>query len=355
MQCICADNKNLTMKTMKKTREILLDGSKGEGGGQILRSALSLSAITGKSFRLENIRSGRKRPGLMRQHLTCVQATAAICRAKTSEAEIGSTELDFSPGNIQASYDTFSIGTAGSTMLLLQTVLPVLLHAPESSEIRLSGGTHVIKAPCFEYLNEVFLPRIAEMNGRAKMTLERPGFFPAGGGRVCLRVDPSELSPCEWNDVSKKSVTSAEVISTPEIPKAVADKELHKARNAFSLESEDTWIREIKDAACAGNALIIRSADTLTCALGDRGKRAEQVAKEAIWEMQRYLNSPAPIDEHLADQLLLPLALAGGGGFTAVALTPHFYSNVEVIEAFLPIKIETEKLDRFAWKVTIQS
>lgn len=335
-------------------REVQLDGSEGEGGGQILRTALSLSAITGKSFRLGQIRAGRKRPGLMRQHLTCVQATAKICGAKTSELEIGSMDLDFVPGRIHDCDEVFAIGTAGSTTLLLQTILPVLFHAPGASEVRLSGGTHVIKAPCFEYIAEIFLPRINQMNGRANVKIERSGFFPAGGGCLCLRVEPSDLSVCEWNQAIDKSVVSAEVINTDEIPKSVAVKELQKVCTAFSLGTKDVWTRKVS-AACPGNVLVIRTEGTLTSAYGERGKRAAKVAGDAIWEMQRYLNSPAPVDEYLADQLLLPLALAGGGGYTAIALTPHFHSNAEVIEAFLPVKIVSEKLERHAWKVTVQA
>ncbi len=338
---------------MNRFPEIILDGSTGEGGGQILRSALSLSAITGKPFRLDNIRAGRKRPGLMRQHLTCVQAAASICGAKTSDVTVGSKALDFTPNEIRASYDTFAIGTAGSTTLLLQTVLPVLLHADEASEVRLTGGTHAVKAPCFEYVDEIFLPRIAEMGAKADLKLERAGFFPAGGGRLKLQVEPSKLMPCEWHESDAKKVTSAEVLSTKGIPDSVATKELRPVQTAFSLQPEDLLKREVSDTACEGNVLIIRAQQSLTFAFGDRGKRSQQVAREAIREMKRYLHSAAPVDEHLADQLLLPLALAGGGGLTATALTPHFHSNVEVIEKFLPVKVETEKLDRNAWRVAL--
>lgn len=349
------------MKTLMKNAEIQLNGSNGEGGGQILRTALSLSAITGKPFQLEQIRAGRKRPGLMRQHLTCVRATAELCGAKTSEVSIGSGSLTFSPDRIRGSHQTFSIGTAGSTTLLMQTIFPVLLQAPDASGVTLQGGTHVIKAPCFEYVAEIFLPMIRKLGARTNLHLQRAGFFPAGGGELFLEVEPSTLVPQKWNGSKSAQPVSAEVLNTPEIPASVADKELRKARNAFSIPSEDTWVRSITGTACPGNALLLRSAPskeapgTLTSAYGERGKRADQVAKEAIWEMQRYQNSPAPIDEHLADQLLLPLALAGGGSYTATALTPHFHSNTEVIEAFLPIEIHTEKLDRFAWKVTVQS
>jgi RNA 3'-terminal phosphate cyclase (ATP) len=339
--------------------EIHLDGSTGEGGGQILRSALSLSAITGRSFRLESIRAGRKRPGLMRQHLTCVQATSVICGGRTSDIRLGSESLSFWPGEIAASQHTFSIGTAGSTGLLLQTILPVLLHAPESSKVILQGGTHVIQAPVFEYIAEVFLPNLRRLGAKAEVSLARHGFFPAGAGQVELVVKPSSLIALDFPDSKPRMAIRAEVLSTPEIAESVAAKEIRAVRQAFNLSNADSAITLVKGAACAGNALLIRAqgdgAGTLCCSLGEHGKPARQVAKKVSAAMRRYLGSPASIDEHLADQLLLPLALAGGGSFTAVALTPHFHSNVEVIEAFLPVKIVTEEIDRFAHRVAIKT
>ena len=231
----------------------------------------------------------------MRQHLTCVQSTASICGADVSEISIGSGALDFFPGRIQASHQSFAIGTAGSTTLLMQTILPVLLHAPEGSAVTLQGGTHVIKAPCFEYVDEIFLPQIRRMGAKVNAQLSRAGFFPAGGGMVSLEVEPSVLVPRFWKSAKGDQVISAEVLNTPEIPATVAEKELRKARSALGIQPRGHLGARHFSGSCPGNALLIRAASTdakgdcpgtLTSAYGERGKRAEQVAKEAIWEMQ---------------------------------------------------------------------
>ncbi|HZL36037.1 MAG TPA: RNA 3'-terminal phosphate cyclase [Tepidisphaeraceae bacterium] len=175
---------------------ILIDGSQGEGGGQILRSALALSMLTGKPFRIENIRANRNKPGLMRQHLTAVNAAAAVCSANVSGAAIGSRELAFEPGAVRAGEYTFSVGSAGSTTLVLQTVLPPLLVAAGRSTLALEGGTHNIHAPPVDFLEYAFLPLVNRMGPRVSVTLERAGFYPAGGGRILAAIEPAEkLSP----------------------------------------------------------------------------------------------------------------------------------------------------------------
>lgn len=353
------------MKTLKKATASLIriDGSQGEGGGQILRSALALSALTGQPFTLERIRAARKRPGLMRQHLTCVRALAEVCQAEVSEGlGVGSDTLTFCPGEVRSlDGQTFAIGTAGSTMLLLQALLPVLLRAPEPSRFTLVGGTHVNFAPCFEFIDEVFLAQLRRLGARVELTLVKAGFFPAGGGIVEVRVEPSSLKPATWTTKETAWELSAEVLSTPEVPKAVAEKELERVQKQLRIGPEQTWLRQTFPSHSPGNALILRALTasddapgTVAAAYGERGKRAEQVAGEALWMMKRFLNSPAPVDEFLADQLLLPLAMAGGGEFVASALTPHFHTNVDVIRAFLPeCATEIERLDRFAWKVRL--
>lgn len=348
------------MKTKSQNRPVEIDGSLGEGGGQILRSSLSLSAITGTPFRLINIRAGRKKPGLMRQHLTCVRAAAEICDAKTAGAEIGSTDLSFSPGAIRSSGAAFAVGTAGSVHLVFQTVLPILAHAPGASEITIAGGTHVIQAPCFEYIDEVFLPALRQLGLRAEVELERAGFFPAGGGIIRATVAPSSFSPFFFDGKRGNDVElSAEIASTVEIPDTVEKKEIRRVVSVLGLDRDQIWTRTINDSISPGNAVILRAAGpgvfpgALTAAYAERGKPADRVAREAVWTMQRFLNSSAPVDEFLADQLLLPLALAGGGGYTTNALTPHFHSNVETIRSFLPVKITTEQIDRLAYKVEV--
>ncbi len=175
---------------------ISIDGSHGEGGGQILRTALSLSAVTGKPFAIENIRARRSKPGLMRQHLTAVKAAAAICGAKADGAEVGSTRLRFEPGSLKAGEYAFNIGSAGSTSLVLQTVLPPLALADGASRVTLQGGTHNTGAPPFEFLDRAFLPLIRRIGFNADVELRRFGFYPAGGGEVRVEIQaPSTLEP----------------------------------------------------------------------------------------------------------------------------------------------------------------
>ena len=348
------------MKT-KMRPDILLDGSQGEGGGQILRAALGLSAVTGKPFTMVKIRAGRKRPGLMRQHLAGVKAVATLTDARMPErVGLGSTSLDFEPRTLRGGEETFLIGSAGSTTLLFQTVLPILLKATESCRFSFVGGTHVPFAPCFEYVAEILVPTLRALGANLSVSLDRVGFFPAGGGLFEASSSPSELSPVHWTGPATKDEITAEVLVTPSIHSSVAEREQRKVASEFNLDRSEVWMRHVELTACPGNAVLVRAAGrggspgTLTASYGDHGKRAERVASEAIWPMKRYLESPANIDEFLADQLLVPLALAGGGSFTTTALTPHFYSQVEVISQFLPdIEIQTERLDRLAWKVVV--
>lgn len=348
------------MKT-KIRPDILLDGSLGEGGGQILRTALGLSAVTGKAFTMVRIRAGRKRPGLMRQHLAGVKAVAMLTDAVIPErVGLGSTSLDFEPRDLRGGEETFLIGSAGSTTLLFQTVLPILLKSPEPCRFSFVGGTHVPFAPCFEYAAEILLPALKAMGADLSMRLDRAGFFPAGGGLFEVSSSPADLSPAHWNERVEADELTGEVLLTPTIPSSVADRELKKLVSAFQMDRSQVWVRRPEGTACAGNVVLVRAASatgasgTLTAGYGDRGKRAERVAGEAIMGMKRYLESSAPVDEFLADQLLVPLALAGGGSFVTTALTPHFHSQVDVISQFLPeVSIATECLDRFAWKVEV--
>ncbi|MEM9898093.1 MAG: RNA 3'-terminal phosphate cyclase, partial [Pseudomonadota bacterium] len=169
---------------------IVIDGSLGEGGGQILRSALSLSACTGQPFRIKNIRANRARPGLMRQHLTCVRAAEAVCHGKSTNASVGSTEITFSPGEIASGSFDFNIGTAGSTSLVFQTILPILLAGDQLSHVVFGGGTHNPDCPPFEFIDEVFAPMLSRIGARIELNLERRGFYPAGGGRWYAQISP---------------------------------------------------------------------------------------------------------------------------------------------------------------------
>lgn len=351
-----------------------IDGSAGEGGGQILRSSLSLSAITGTPIRLSGIRAGRRKPGLMRQHLSCVESVAALCGARTSHLQIGATELEFTPGEILPleAGTTFAIGTAGSTSLLAQAILPVALFADQPSEIILEGGTHVKGAPCTDYLIEVFTPALRAMGTDVEIDLQRHGFFPAGGGRVTLRIQPwTERRAIAIHERSAKQDLEihAEVRATKGLPKTVIEREFEALEKTLGLSDSDRFVQNLRDTSCQGNAVIVRVANsnkanndqqspglvTLACGLGERGKSADRVVRETAWDIQRLLTNSAgaPVDEYLADQLLLPMALAGKGSFTTIELSKHFTTNVEVIQQFLDIDIQTTSIEGDAFRVEV--
>ena len=318
-----------------------IDGSFGEGGGQILRTSLALSLITGEPFRITRIRAGRKKPGLLRQHLTCVLAAARIGSAHVDGAEAGSQELTFVPQTLHGGHYEFAIGTAGSTTLVLQTILVPLLIAGEPSTVVLEGGTHNPAAPSFDFLTRSFLPLIARMGAQVEAKLERPGFAPAGGGRIVVAIQPArKLGALELlaRGAVLEQRARAVVANLPfDIARREADVIIAKTGWA------DVRGETIRGAVGPGNVVTLEvvseHATEVVTAFGRRGVRAEAVAAEAVDEMQRYLASSAAAGEHLADQLLLPMAVGGGGAFTTVRATPHTTTNAEVIAKFLPVKV----------------
>lgn len=330
--------------------QIRIDGSQGEGGGQVLRSSLTLSMATGQPFVIEKIRARRKRPGLMRQHLTAVRAAAAISGAEVEGDHIGSTRLSFHPGPVRGGDHHFAVGTAGSTTLVLQTVLPVLLTAPGPSTLVLEGGTHNPMAPPFPFLADTFLPLIERMGPRLGLALERPGFFPAGGGRLRLEVAPcTALEPFELYERGEIERRRARAL-VAHLPSSIARRELSVVRGKLGWDAAELEAVEVADSAGPGNLLVLQVGDaqiteTFT-GFGRRGIRAEAVAEAAIRDAKRWLAAEVPVGEHLADQLLLPLALAGGGGFTTLPLARHATTQIELIRRFLPITITTEVDDR---------
>ncbi len=325
---------------------IEIDGAKGEGGGQILRSSLSLSLVTGKPFQMVKIRAGRSRPGLLRQHLVCVEAAAQISGASVEGAELGSSTLGFHPGPVRPGNYEFAIGSAGSTVLVLQTVLPALWSAAEPSRIGVIGGTHNPMAPTFEHFQAAFLPVLRALGIEVQAHLVRPGFFPAGGGEIRLEVAGSaRLRPwaCRERGPLLRRMATALIAH---VPRSVAERELRQIQSGLELQPEELQI-SICDSAGPGNALVLalqyEFATEVVSAFGSKGKRAEDVADDLVNEARIWLESSAPIGEHLADQLLLPLALGKGGEFVAVRASEHLRTNAELIPLFLPadIRIET--------------
>jgi RNA 3'-terminal phosphate cyclase (ATP) len=325
---------------------IEIDGSQGEGGGQILRSALSLAMCTGKPFRITGIRAQRAKPGLLRQHLTAVKAAAEISGARVDGDEIGSTTLTFEPRDVRPGEYSFAIGTAGSCTLVLQTVLPPLLTATEPSMIRISGGTHNPAAPPLEFLNRAFLPLINRMGPTVVVRTERVGFYPRGGGAIEAQIIPTpRLRSIEVLTRGRRRDARAEVFIAG-LPKDVADRELAVVERRLNWTPEQLKIRGLSGDVGPGNALVLtlehEYITEVFTSFGAPGRSAESVAEDAAEEVRAYLAHPCPVGPHLADQLLLPMALGGISAFSTCAPTRHFHSNCDVIAAFTGKRFEAE-------------
>ncbi len=295
---------------------IRIDGSFGEGGGQILRTSLSLSLATGKAFRIEKVRAGRERPGLLRQHLTAVLAAAEVGAAEVHGATLGSTELTFSPGPIRAGEYRFSVGTAGSGTLVFQTILPALILAAEPSRIVIEGGTHNNAAPPFDFLARTFLPLLERMGPKVQLQFERYGFYPAGGGRFCAEIQPVKALNGLHIGERGEILLRRSIGVVANLPRHIAQREVETVGKMLN------WGPEV-------------------------GLSAEKVASIAARDARGYLVSRAAAGEHLTDQLLLPIALAGAGSFTAEKINMHARTNMTVISQFLPVRFETREEDGF--------
>ena len=341
---------------------IEIDGSTGEGGGQILRTSLTLAMCTGQPFTLARIRARRSKPGLMRQHLTCVQAAAAISGASLEGAELGSGTLVFEPGPVQAGDHAFSVGTAGSCTLVLQTVWPALMLADAPSRLRLSGGTHNPMAPPFHFLERCYAPLLRRLGAESELTLRRLGFYPAGGGEIDVTVHPAgdTLRPFDLLERGAPLESFAECLA-PALPGAVARRELDALARALAWTPEQLRIPVVRQNEGPGNALMATLAHAHVCELftqfGEKGVSSEQVARALAKEVRAYEASAAALGPHLADQWALPLALAmwrrgGEAAYTCTELTDHATTNFETIARFLPVRFETQAIDG-GWRVRL--
>lgn len=339
------------------SRMIVIDGSQGEGGGQVVRTSLALSLCTGQPVRIEKVRAGRAKPGLMRQHLTAVEAARAVSDAQVEGAAVGSRALSFVPGRVRPGSYTFTVGTAGSATLVLQTVLPALLTAAGPSALVLEGGTHNPLAPPFEFLERAFLPLVSSLGPRLSASLQAPGFYPAGGGRFSVQVEPSAaLSRLDLTERGALRRRSARALYA-HLPATIAHRELKVVREELGWEDGELAACEIRGSKGPGNALLLelefeRVTEVVTT-FGERGVAAEDVAREAVAQARRYLASPAPVGEHLADQLLVPLALAGGGRFRTGPLSLHARTQVDVLGRFLDVPIATREIEPGLFEVVV--
>jgi RNA 3'-terminal phosphate cyclase (ATP) len=330
---------------------IFIDGSTGEGGGQILRTSLTLSCITGKRLHIKNIRSSRRNPGLAKQHLCCVQAACQVCEGKSEGAEQGSKVLDFHPRAIRSGEFNFDIGSAGSASLVIQTVLPAIFLAGKSSTVTVTGGTHNPLAPPFDFLSETFLPAISSAGFQSNCRLINHGFFPAGGGKMIANIQPRQKPVSKGHQIINICQASQEFqinarIYTAKLPFHIAKRQerllLQSGLNIKNIEHV-----EVTDSDGPGNAVCIRNCGykrtTVFTAFGMRGKPSEKVISEVVNLAKHFIESGAAVDHFLADQLLIYMAIANGGCYITDKISTHTQTNIEVIKKFLPVDFVIER------------
>ncbi len=335
---------------------LTIDGSQGEGGGQVLRTCLALGSLTGIPFRIENIRAKREKPGLMRQHLTCAIAAARVCGAHVDGAAVGSTALTFLPGRVQGGQFTFPVGSAGSTTLVFQTILWPLLAADMPSVVHIEGGTHNPAAPPVDFLERAFLPLLRRMGARVDVRLQAWGFYPAGGGRIEVKIQPQpRLGTLALCGRGATQAPQARAI-VARLPRAIAERESATVRKALDLPEEAVTLDEVPSAG-PGNYLAIEvemdGYSEVFSGFGQRGVRAETVAEGAAEAARQFLEAGVPVGPHLADQLLIPLALGAGGTFRTTAPTPHTLTNLDVIRLFLEVDAECRPVDERVWEIRV--
>ena len=319
---------------------IEVDGSDGEGGGQILRTSLALSIITGKPLHMRRIRAGRPKPGLRRQHLACVQAAAALANAETRGAAVDSMSLEFVPHGIAETDLVIDIGSAGSTTLVIQTILvPTIVCARRALSATITGGTHNPMAPPFEFLDRVFMPHVVAMGADATLRCERFGFAPQGGGKLVLEVNHgAALRPIELVDAGAVVARRATAIVAG-LPTHVGERELDVARARGFAGEVRTLDRGGPANVFVAEVELASGARELCSEIGEKRVRAEVVAGRALDAIDAYLAHGFPVGEHLADQLLLPMAIAGGGRFRSGPLSLHATTNIATIAKFLDVPI----------------
>ncbi len=335
---------------------ITIDGAQGEGGGQILRSSLSISMCFNQAVCIENIRSGRNKPGLLRQHLACVKAAKEITKANVEGDELGSEKVIFMPGKIQSGDYHFSIGSAGSTALVFQTVLPALIMADDISNVSFEGGTHNKMAPSFDFIFNSFIPTLNIMGIRAEGQLERYGFYPIGGGKWQAKIwpikDVKPLSLLHRGEILKREA----IACSAKIPEHVVERELKTIQKHCGW-SDNELFPQFVNAHGSGNILSLRIKTDLVTEIieevGEFGVAAERVARKAIKTLNRYMKVDVPIGDKLCDQLLIPMAITEGGCFKTLNLSQHTLTNISVIEQITGQDIKVKEIDKDCVEICI--
>lgn len=334
-----------------------IDGTLGEGGGQVLRTALALSAATSRPFHITGIRGGRKKPGLLRQHLTAVQAAARICDAEVHGAQLGSSALTFVPARPRHGVHRFAIGTAGSAPLVLQTAVTALLRTPGESRLTIEGGTENPHAPTSEFLVQVWAPRVRALGVSFHVEVERRGYYPAGGGHlVATLMCTGELTAFDVLERGE-AVERRAVARVSALPLDICDRELRTLASRLHLVENDLHRFAEREPRGPGNALMLtwrsRSAVEVFSAIGERDKSAERVATDLATEVAAWEAMDVPVGPHQADQLVLLLALAGAGRFRTTTPTMHLRTQLRLIPRFLPVQCQAVEEESGATRIEV--
>ena len=328
--------------------KIVIDGSVGEGGGQILRTSLTLSLLTKKTLRIHNIRSKRSSPGLKQQHLTALKAAAEISNAQVEGDFPGSQEVLFVPGEINPGKYSFKIPTAGSTTLVMQTIFMPLSSASKASHVSITGGTHVPWSPPYHYLEWQWLPWMEQIGYPGKIELGQCGYYPAGGGRLSCAVFPAETIKPLQVAMRSKLVQIRGISAASNLPRDIPNRQ----RLRFVSRLGPSYpLNDIRSAVLPGQGkgtfltVLLEFERTTACftSLGKKGKRAEMVADELVKQVEEYLDTSGCVDSYLPDQLLIPLSFANGqSSIQTSKITLHLMTNAEIIQQFLPVRISIE-------------
>lgn len=327
---------------------IEIDGSYGEGGGQILRISVALSAVTGKSVKIVNIRAGRKKPGLAAQHLTAIRSVGEICTAQVEGLDIGSQTVEFHPGELRGGKFRFDIGTAGSITLVFQACFIPALHAPTKCVLTVTGGTDVRWAPPMDYFQNVFLPMVGKMGVFAKVESVKRGYYPKGGGKVVLHIEPKEtLSPLQLDELKGQLMIKG-ISHVSNLPDHIPERMVKSAKKDLIRLGRPDIVSEIfsgDEAFGQGGAIVLwaENEDTVLGgnATAERGVKAETVGEIASKELWKEIKSGATLDIHLSDQILPYMAMADGeSSFLVRELTNHIKTNMWLIEQFFDVEFE---------------
>ncbi len=327
-----------------------IDGSYGEGGGQILRTALSLAAIIGEDITINNIRANRPNPGIKPQHLASIEAIAKICEAKVEGLHKGSKQIIFSPLEIRGIDIPIDIGTAGSIALLLQCIMPAAMYSDSKVKLSVKGGTDVAWSPSIDYLENVTLKALKEMGYKSTIEIIDRGYYPIGNGLVEMEIQPSKI---KGHDFEKLPDEVTGISHCSKLPEHVAIRQASSATELLQNAGFECDIRTFhKNYRSTGSAVTLWSGFAGSVSLGKRGLSSEKVGQNAAVEMIENLNSKAAVDTHLADQLIPYLGLAGKGSLTTGKLSGHLKTNIWLTEQLLDVKFEIEKIEKM-FKISI--